>query len=284
MFVRCKQQCLKESAKLGLHPAPELLSGLRHQSRWLILKLRLAWRQRAVLMPRLCQGSRLNVQNKFRFNIAREKLTFRSHRGLRAWGLALILFLPSCSMVPSISVVKDERIEWLVREEAGQILAVTGDATNTPRYRFRLSEFPRADILGMSIGQRRIYISYTLGRRALNSRRHLWLLRQTLAHEIAHEIARHADYRHINFNRSSNEPGMTRRDVGLPWYVIFQPYSLEKELQADLDGMKYWEKLQWNCTIWVGILQNFERQNYSGDSNHPTRTRLEQASRACHPE
>jgi predicted Zn-dependent protease len=224
------------------------------------------------------------VQNKFGLKIAWEKLRFPYRSGLLIWGLALILFLPSCSLLPNISVVKDERVERLVTEEAGQILAVTEDATNTSRYRFRLSEFPRADILGMSIGQRRIYISYTLGSRALNSRRYLWLLRQTLAHEIAHEIARHADYRHINFNRSSNEPGMTSRDVGLPWYVIFQPYSLEKELQADFDGMRYWEKLQWNCTIWVGILQNFERQNYSGDSNHPTRTRLEQASRACHPD
>jgi predicted Zn-dependent protease len=142
--------------------------------------------------------------------------------------------------VPSIAVVKDEPIESLVRNEAGHILAVTADATNTSQYQIFLSDFPRADILGMSIGQRRIYISYKLGRRALHNRHHLWVLRQTLAHEIAHEIARHADYLQMNFNRSSNEYGMSSRDVGLPWYVIFQPYSLEKELQADLDGMQYW--------------------------------------------
>jgi predicted Zn-dependent protease len=222
------------------------------------------------------------VQDKNHLNIARGKL------GLRAagvvWGLALILFLPSCSLVPSISVVKDEPIERLLRGETERILSVTADATNTTQYKISLSDFPRADILGMSIGHRRIYISYKLGRRALYSERHLWLLRQTLAHEIAHEIARHADYRQINFNRSSNESGMTSRDVGLPWYVIFQPYSLEKELQADLDGMQYWKSLQWDCTIWVQILQNFERQNYAGDKSHPTHTRLEQASAACRPE
>ncbi len=222
------------------------------------------------------------MQDKNHLNIARGKL------GLRAtgvgWGLALILFLPSCSLVPSISVVKDEPIERLLRNETERILSVTADATNTTQYKISLSDFPRADILGMSIGHRRIYISYKLGRRALYSERHLWLLRQTLAHEIAHEIARHADYRQINFNRSSNESGMTSRDVGLPWYVIFQPYSLEKELQADLDGMQYWKSLQWDCTIWVQILQNFERQNYAGDNSHPTHTRLEQASAACRPE
>ena len=222
------------------------------------------------------------MQTKNGLNIAQEKLWLRSYGVVRIWGLALsILFLPSCSLGPSISVVRDEPIERLLREEAERILAVTEDATNTSRYQISLSEFPRADILGMSIGRRRIYINYKLGSRALNSRRHLWLLRQTLAHEIAHEIARHADYRHINFNRSSNGSAMTSGDVGLPWYVIFQPYSLEKELQADLDGMKYWEKLQWNCTIWVRILADFERQNYAGDSSHPTETRLKQASGAC---
>ena len=113
----------------------------------------------------------------------------------------------------------------------------------------------------MSIGQRRIYISYKLGSRALYSQRHLWLLRQTLAHEIAHEIAGHANYRQVKFNRSTAERGLTSRDLGLPWYVTFQPYSMEKELQADQDGMRYWQRLQWNCAIWVRILQLFERQN-----------------------
>ena len=186
--------------------------------------------------------------------------------------------------MPSISVVRDDRIERLLRDEAGQILAVSEDAANTSRYQIFLSDFPRADILGMSIGQRRIYISYKLGSRALHNQHHLWLLRQTLAHEIAHEIAGHADHRHINFNRSSAARGMTSRDVGLPWYVSFRPYSVEKELQADLHGMRYWERLEWNCVIWVRILKDFERQNYSGDVSHPTQTRLEQALKACPPE
>lgn len=223
------------------------------------------------------------MQDKNHPNIAKGKLGLRAAGVVRAWGLALILFLPSCSLVPSISVVKDEPIDRLLREEAERILAVTEDATNSPKYQISLSDFPRADILGMSIGQRRIYISYKLGRGALHSRRYLWLLRQTLAHEIAHEIARHADYRQINFNRSSDENGMTSRDVGLPWYVIFQPYSLEKELQADLDGMEYWKSLQWDCSIWVQILEDFQRQKYSGDRSHPTHIRLHHASAACRP-
>ena len=221
------------------------------------------------------------MEDKNRLNVAKGKLGLRAAGVVRIWSLVLILFLPACSLVPSISVVKDEPIERLIRDEAERILSVTSDARNTPQYQISLSDFPRADILGMSIGQRRIYISYKLGRRALYSRPHLWLLRQTLAHEIAHEIERHADYRLFNFNRSSDESGMTSRDVGLPWYVIFQPYSLDKELQADLDGIQYWKSLQWDCSIWVRILEDFERQNYPGDKNHPTQTRLKQASAAC---
>jgi predicted Zn-dependent protease len=221
------------------------------------------------------------VQKKSGFNIAKRQRCLSAAGLVRMLGLALILFLSACSLAPSISVVKDETIERLLRDEAEQILSVTADATSTAQYQISLSDFPRADILGMSIGQRRIYISYKLGKHALHNRRHLWLLRQTLAHEIAHEIARHADHRQINFNRSSDEYRMTSRDVGLPWYVIFQPYSLEKELQADLDGIEYWKKLQWDCTIWVRILEDFQRQNYSGDKTHPTHTRLNQASAAC---
>jgi predicted Zn-dependent protease len=224
------------------------------------------------------------VQNKIGLNIAKRQRCLSSARRVRILGLALILFLPACSLVTSISVVTDEPIERLIRDEAGRIISVTKDATNISQYQISLSDFPRADILGMSIGQRRIYISYKLGRHALHSRRHLWLLRQTLAHEIAHEMARHADYRQINFNRSSSEYGMTSRDVGLPWYVTFQAYSLDKELEADLDGIEYWKKLQWDCTIWVRILEDFERQNYSGDKNHPTQLRLKQASAACRSE
>jgi hypothetical protein len=183
------------------------------------------------------------VDNKNRLKEAPE-LWFQSGRVGRIWGLTLcFLFLISCSLMPSISVVRDDRIERLLRDEARQILEVSEDAANTSLYQFFVSDFPRGDILGMSIGQRRIYISYKLGSRALYSQRHLWLLRQTLAHEIAHEIAGHANYRQVNFNRPSAERGMTSRDVGLPWYVIFQPYSTEKELQADVDGMRYWEKL-----------------------------------------
>ena len=191
-----------------------------------------------------------------------------------------LLFL-SCSLAPRITVVADECIERLVQDEAARILDVTEDKANSARFRFFLSDFPRADLLGMSIGQRRIYVSYTLGRRALRSDRHLWLLRQTLAHEIAHEISGHADQARIGFNRSTAGTGMTARDIGLPWYVKFQPYSLENELQADWEGMKYWEKLGWDCAIWLRILKEFERQNYTGDIHHPTDARLTQAARAC---
>lgn len=230
-----------------------------------------------------CKGSP-KVLDKHQFDTT-QQLGFQFSRILHISGFVLYsLFLVSCSLTPNLAVVNDAGIERLVRDEAKQILAVSEDAANTSRYQIFLSDFPRGDILGMSIGQRRIYISHKLGSRALYSQRHLWLLRQTLAHEIAHESAGHANFRQVNFNRPSAERSMTSRDVGLPWYVVFQPYSMEKELQADLDGMRYWKRLHWNCAIWVRILEDFERQNYSGDTSHPTGTRLQQALRACRSE
>jgi len=191
------------------------------------------------------------------------------------------LFLLSCSIAPNLPIVNDEPIEHLIRSEAAGIVAVTEDESEFSRYQFFLSDFPRKDILGLSVGQRRIYISYDLARLALRSSRYRWLLRQTLAHEIAHEMAGHAKQREVNFNSATGGRGVTSRDIGLASNLRFRHYSPEKELQADLEGMKYWKKLEWDCRIWVRILEDFKKQNYTGDIFHPTDERLRQASRAC---
>jgi predicted Zn-dependent protease len=191
------------------------------------------------------------------------------------------LVLLSCSLPPHIPVVADESLDRLVRTEAARIIAVTEDAESLPSYRIFLSDFPRQDILGMSIGQRRIYISYKLARLASARSRHLWLLRQTLAHEIAHEISGHASRHEMTFNNSTPGRGISSGDIGLPWPVKFRSYSADTELQADLVGMQYWAKLDWDCRIWVRILEDFQKQNYSGGLYHPTDKRLEQASRVC---
>ena len=115
--------------------------------------------------------------------------SFSSRAVVSTWHLAVgVLFLSSCTLMPSIAIIRDDRVERLIREEASKILAVTEDAANTSQYETFLTDFPRADILGMSIGGRRIYVSYKLASRASFNQRHLWMLRQTLAHEIAHEI------------------------------------------------------------------------------------------------
>jgi hypothetical protein len=180
--------------------------------------------------------------------------------------------------------VNDAAIERLVRGEAAGIVAVTKDENEFSQYQFLLSDFPRKDILGLSVGQRRIYISYELARLAWRSSRFRWLLRQTLAHEIAHEIAGHANQREVHFNSAMAGRGVTSRDIGLPSRQQFRHYAPAKEQQADLEGMKYWRKLDWDCRIWVRILEDFKKQNYSGDVFHPTDERLKQASRVCHDE
>ena len=70
---------------------------------------------------------------------------------------------------------------------------------------------------------------------------------------------------------------MTSRDLGLPLVRRLSTYPVEKELQAELDGMRYWVGLR----DLGSNLKDFERQNYSGHTSHPTQTRLKHALRAC---
>ena len=185
-------------------------------------------------------------------------------------------------MRASIPIVTDGAVELLVKNEAAQIIAVSEDKERLADYQIFLSAFPREDILGMSIGARRIYISHELAKLASKRRSHLWLLRQTLAHEIAHETAGHATQNGLTwFNRRTLGAGVSSVDVGLPQSVTLRNYSLDKELEADSKGLGYWERLGWDCHIWVRILEGFEKQNYAGDVYHPTDKRLQQARGIC---
>jgi predicted Zn-dependent protease len=178
--------------------------------------------------------------------------------------------------------VVDDRVEALLRSEAERIVAVSEDRGNFSKYEFLLSEFPRKDILGMSVGNGRIYISYRLALLGLTDLNFLWVLRQTLAHEIAHETANHANQQGaIGLNGGNLSLGASGGEVGLPWYVRLYNYSTEKELEADLKGLNYWNKVGWDCRIWVGILEDLQRRNYTGDAFHPTDRRLNQAQNAC---
>jgi predicted Zn-dependent protease len=188
-------------------------------------------------------------------------------------------------MAGRLPTVSDHALERLVKTEAAYIVAASEDRGRFSRYQIRLSDFPRKDILGMSFGRRRIYISYQLAQLASVGPSHLWLLRQTLAHEVAHEVAGHAKQSAFAaFNRTQSGQAVSGGDVGLPGYVTLNNYSMEKELAADEKGLEYWRKLGWDCRIWVDILQNFEKQNFVGDALHPTELRLEQARRACRGE
>jgi predicted Zn-dependent protease len=203
-------------------------------------------------------------------------------RVLTSLALSICWILLGCTIQSKIPTIVDNRVESVLRDEARSILKVSEDRDKPLRYEFRLSEFPRKDILGMSVGDGRIYISYKLATLALHDPSHLWLLRQTVAHEIAHETAGHANREGgMWFNRAPFAWGASGREVGLPWYVRFYNYSTEKELEADRIGLAYWNKLGWDCRIWVEILENFEDQGYRGDTFHPTPGRLLQARKFC---
>ena len=196
-------------------------------------------------------------------------------------GLALcLLLISSCSSV-RIPTVPDYRLERQVAEEIAPILKVTQERNRLAGYRIQLADFPRKDILGMSVGDRHIYVSYDLARAAFKNDNSRWLLRQILAHEVAHELSGHARGGNTAAYDRAPQGVITAADIGLPAGVRFQNYSVDKELEADSVGMEYWEKLGWDCRIWVNILRSFQRRNYSGDAFHPTEERLRQATSAC---
>jgi predicted Zn-dependent protease len=196
--------------------------------------------------------------------------------------LSVCLVLVSCSIQLKIPDVVDNRVKELVRSEAAQVVTVSDDRENFSKYQFFLSDFPREDLLGMSVGNRKIYISYKLAARALTQTGYLWLLRQTIAHEIAHETADHANQKVLSWFTGGNFFfGASGQNVGLPWYVRLYNYPTEKELEADRVGLEYWKRLGWDCRIWVRILENFQKQQYWGDIYHPTDRRLQQALDVC---
>jgi hypothetical protein len=147
--------------------------------------------------------------------------------------LSVCLVLVSCSIQLKIPDVVDNRVKELVRSEAAQVVTVSDDRENFSKYQFFLSDFPREDLLGMSVGNRKIYISYKLAARALTQTGYLWLLRQTIAHEIAHETADHANQKVLSWFTGGNFFfGASGQNVGLPWYVRLYNYPTEKELES----------------------------------------------------
>jgi predicted Zn-dependent protease len=192
------------------------------------------------------------------------------------------LGLIACSTQSTIPTVSDDPVEALIRGEAARIISVSEDKQHLSEYQIFLSDFPRKDVLGMSVGNRRIYISHELAKLASKRPFHLWLLRQTLAHEIAHETAGHARQTSgASLARGPFGRTVSNTDIGLPAHIALRNYSAEKEFEADAKGLQYWTRLGWDCRIWVRILQNFEKQNYVGDALHPTDERLRRAKAVC---
>ena len=177
----------------------------------------------------------------------------------------------------------DPALEDYVRAIGLEIVAVSEHYDRSTTFRFKLADFTRPDILGLSIGKQRIFISYELTRMAYRSNKYRWLLRHTLAHEIAHDVLGRGST--DSDNMASNKAGfanrITGRDLGLPPQVAFRPYSRAAELGADRKAMEYWQKLGWDCHHWVRLFLDFAAQGYQGDADHPTQERLTQAVQIC---
>jgi predicted Zn-dependent protease len=186
----------------------------------------------------------------------------------------------------SLPTVGDEKLQDFVADEARRILNVAESSRKAAVYKIGLVDFPRKDILGLSIGNQRIFISYQLSRLAYEKESYRWVLRQTLAHEIAHDVLGGEVGVHEPL---LSAPGfanrITAQDLGLTGGRSFRPYSRLSELAADKKGMEYWRKIGWDCRIWVRILEDFLNRGYRGDVNHPTLERHRQAVQICraHP-
>ena len=200
--------------------------------------------------------------------------------------IVFILFaLCSCASLPALFLptISDDRLEAFVAEEAQQILRVSGNSHKADRYKFYLAKFPRDDVLGLSFGEHRIFISYQLTRLAREHTGSLWLFRHTLAHEIAHDVLGHAkDEQMVSLNAVRQSHARIKgADLGLPLFVSFRNYSMAAELAADETAMGYWKKIGWDCGIWIKFFRAFLDQGYIGDPNHPTNERLRQAIKVC---
>jgi hypothetical protein len=200
--------------------------------------------------------------------------------------IVFILFaLCSCASLPALFLptISDERLEAFVAQEAQQILRVSGNTHKADWYKFYLAKFPRDDILGLSFGEHRIFISYELTRLAREHTGSLWLFRHTLAHEIAHDVLEHAKNEQmasLNAVRQSHAR-IKGADLGLPRFISYRNYSTAAELAADEAAMEYWKKIGWDCSIWIKLFRSFLDQGYIGDPDHPLNERLTQAIRIC---
>ena len=196
-----------------------------------------------------------------------------------------LALLCSCASLPGffLPTVSDERFEAFIAYEASKILQVSENAHKAGRYKFFLAKFPRADILGLSLGGHRIFISYELTRRAYAQNSKLWLFRHTLAHEIAHDVLGHVKNEYaLSLNAVPRSAGqITGRDLGLPALFSFRNYSATSELAADRKAIEYWQKIGWDCRIWIKLFRGFLDQGYIGDLDHATEERLNHAIRVC---
>jgi predicted Zn-dependent protease len=196
---------------------------------------------------------------------------------------ALIFLLSACSATLGIPTVVDEKLERYVSQIGLEIVAVSEHRDRRANYQFHLADFARRDILGLSVGNQRIFISYKLSRLAFYNSDYRWLLRHTLAHEIAHDVlGKDSTTREeLGDQKIGLANRITSRDLGLSSRIKFLPYSRTAELAADRRAMEYWQKLGWHCRHWVRLFLDFTQQGYEGDVDHPTKERLEQAIQVC---
>ncbi|MBI4526658.1 MAG: hypothetical protein HY695_22900 [Deltaproteobacteria bacterium] len=197
--------------------------------------------------------------------------------------LSLVILFSCAPLSRTIPAVTDETLERFLRNEAMRIVKVSENSDKAAMYQFRLVQFPRKDILGLSIGNHQIYISYELSRLAYRTEHHLWLFRHTLAHEIAHDVLGGEVGRKEPISRAAVglANGITGRDLGLSTNIFFRSYSSAAELEADRKGLEYWQRLGWDCRIWIRIFEHFLNHGYQGDVDHPTAERLNQSREIC---
>jgi len=74
--------------------------------------------------------------------------------------ILFLLLLRSCALSTLfLTIFTDPPLEAIITEEGWKILEVSENAPKAALYKFFLVKFPREDILGLSLGERRIFIA-----------------------------------------------------------------------------------------------------------------------------
>ena len=220
----------------------------------------------------------------------------------------LFVLLCSCALASQnpqpawFRVIHDRELTEFVKKEAPPILRVAGvKPSDAYWFRFYVADLAQRGIAGMNNGKQMVYMDRAHTKAAkedIAGKMALHVFRITLAHEIAHDVLGHvpnvqalSDAFYVGSTAAdlgSSAPGavglissLVSLGIALVGRASQELYTRANELEADLEAIKYWKRLSWDCTWWIKVYEAVSSSGDTGDFHHPTEVRLGQAREAC---